>query len=282
MPGRPFPDIDPVAVAATRGALHDYATVLGAWLKACRPRRKHWWHASLRPSLTGLTTGVVHAGITFELELDLRASRLRARTPLGNEWTEALTGQSASDLAAGIRTCLTAEGIDLGCVPDAEFATTAHEDYSTEQASRIAGAVNSVSGALGYFRAGLAEETSPIQLWPHHFDLSMLWFSGDKIPGEDPDDEEASDKQINFGLSFGDDSIDEPYLYITAYPAVDGFKRSDLPGGARWHDDAFRGVALTYRDLLASADRQQTLIELWTELLRVGRSELMRTNKTGH
>ena len=274
MPGRPFPDIDPAAVGPTRDALHDYARVLGAWLKACRPRRSHWWHASLRPSLTGLTTGVVHAGITFELELDLRASRLRARTPLGEEWTEALTGQSAVDLAAGVHTYLTGEGIDLECVPDTEFSSESHDGFSSEQASRIAGAINSVSGAMSRFRAGLAEETSPIQVWPHHFDLSMLWLPGDKIPSEDPDDEEASDKQINFGLSFGDDAIDEPYLYVTAYPPVAGFQRRDLPGGAGWRDDGFRGVVLTYRALLDCADREQTLIELWSELLRIGRDEL--------
>ena len=64
-------------MAGTRDALHAYAGILGDWLKSCRPRRKHWWHASLRPSLAGLSTGVVHAGTEFELELDLRATRQR-------------------------------------------------------------------------------------------------------------------------------------------------------------------------------------------------------------
>lgn len=35
----------------TRDAIHAYARVLGNWLKQCSDRRKHWWHASLRPSL---------------------------------------------------------------------------------------------------------------------------------------------------------------------------------------------------------------------------------------
>jgi hypothetical protein len=31
---------------------------------------------------------------------------------------------------------------------------------------------------LKQFRGELREETSPVQLWPHHFDLSLVWFSG--------------------------------------------------------------------------------------------------------
>ena len=71
MTARRFPELNPLALADTRDAVHQYAQILVAWLKTCRPRRKHWWHASLRPSLQGLTTGVVHANISFELMLNL-------------------------------------------------------------------------------------------------------------------------------------------------------------------------------------------------------------------
>ena len=62
MISRHFPALDVDAIEDTRDALHAYSRVLGDCLKASRSKRKHWWHASLRPSLTGLTTGVVHAG----------------------------------------------------------------------------------------------------------------------------------------------------------------------------------------------------------------------------
>ena len=48
-----------------------------------------------------------------------------------------------------------------------------------------------------------------------------------KIPGQDPADEESSDKQMNFGFTFGDEGIPEPYFYITAYPLPDAASRTD-------------------------------------------------------
>ena len=83
-----FPNLDPSAITGTRDALHAYSRVLGAWLKTCQTKRKHWWHASLRPSLSGLTTGVIHAGFDFELELNLSESLLIGRTSSGERLTE--------------------------------------------------------------------------------------------------------------------------------------------------------------------------------------------------
>ena len=53
--------------------------------------------ASLRPSLKGLTTGVVHVRPSFELELNLRDSQLHGLTADGQEVIEALHGQTAAD-----------------------------------------------------------------------------------------------------------------------------------------------------------------------------------------
>ena len=51
--------------------------------------RKHWWQGSLRPALSGLTTGVIHAGAEdCELVLDLQRSELHARTGGGEATAE--------------------------------------------------------------------------------------------------------------------------------------------------------------------------------------------------
>jgi len=93
MTAQRFPSLDAHAITGTKDALHAYARVVGAWLKTCQPKRKHWWHASLRPSLSGLSTGVIHAGVDIELELDLIESQLQARTSVGEQMTESLHGQ---------------------------------------------------------------------------------------------------------------------------------------------------------------------------------------------
>ena len=268
-----LPQLDREQLGPTRDALHAYAGVLGDWLKQCRPKRKHWWHASLRPSLWGLTTGVVDGSVPFELQLNLAYSRLEGWTGTGASFTEPLTGQAPRDLAVTINLFLTDAGLDTRDAPAISSAQTF--DYVAEQAEKICAALRSVTAALAEFRASIAEETSPIQLWPHHFDLSMLWLPGEKIPGQDPADEEYSDKQMNFGFTFGDEGIPDPYLYVTAYPTPEAMGHLELPGDAEWRTEGFTGAVLPYESLLRDGDPQAQLINLWQQLLAAGREHML-------
>lgn len=269
-----FPELDPEAIRATRDALHAYARLLGDWLKTARAKRKHWWHASLRPSLNGMTTGVVRTAVDFELELDLIASQLRVRTR-GNEFVEEINGQSAARAASWLDETLVGIGVDPSLTPgdkvrgDAIFA-----DYSAGRASSLQRALASVTAGLEDLRAGIREETSPIQIWPHHFDLSMIWLPGPKVPDQDPVDEEYADKQMNFGFAFGDESIPEPYFYVTAYPLPDALPEVALPEGSIWKSDGFSGAVLLYRDLVAMNDPAACLQDLWSTLLAAGQAHL--------
>jgi hypothetical protein len=266
-----FPILDPYSITETRDALRDYSQVLGAWLKTCRPRRKHWWHVSLRPSLSGLTTGVIHAGVDIELELDLSEGLLLGRTSNGERLTEKLLGQPAAVFAAGIREFMLAAGVDRSCIPErTDFNTSGYAGYSAEHAYRLGRAFNATSAAMELFRANIRRETSPIQLWPHHFDLSMVWLPGEKIPGQDAEDEEYSDKQMNFGFTFGDDAIPEPYFYVTAYPLPGAFPSLPLPAGTTWQSEGFSGAVLLYKSLVKSTDPKSYLVSLWTHLLSAG------------
>jgi hypothetical protein len=280
-----FPELDPAAIAATRDALHAYSLVLGDYPAACRPKRKHWWHISLRPSLDGMTSGVIRAPghfeqrhlepFDFELDLDPTHSLVRARTSNGAELTEPLHGQPASALAETVSNFLTANGLDPSLVPQNPSGTDmSTAGYTSDAAANLAAAWRAISTAMETFRAGIREETSPVQLWPHHFDLAMMWLPGDKIPGQDPDDEENADKQMNFGFTFGDTGIAEPYFYITAYPLPDAFPALPLPAGTTWHSDGFTGAVLLYQSLVQTADPQAYLLDLWNALLAADRTHL--------
>lgn len=272
---RLFPELDPSEIGVTRDALHAYAKVLGDWLKAARDKRKHWWHASLRLSVRGLTTGVVRAASDFEVELDLIASRLRVRTAPMNLDLE-LSGQPAADVASWLRDTLSDVGVDSRLAPaQPEEDSAGFARYHPLQAQRLHEAFAAVAAELESFAAGIREETSPVQVWPHHFDLSMLWLPGPKIEGQDPANEEAADKQMNFGLVFGDESIAEPYLYITAYPLPDALPDIALPSGTAWKSDGFNGAVLLYSDLLTMADPSAYLQDLWASLLDAGRHHFL-------
>lgn len=60
------------------------------------PKRKHWWRVSLRPSLTGRTSGLVRAGDDFEIVLNFASSDLHmpsVHLPSEARWdSEGFTG----------------------------------------------------------------------------------------------------------------------------------------------------------------------------------------------
>ncbi len=280
-----FPALDADTLPVTRDALHAYARILGGWTSTCRARRKHWWHSSLRPSLNGLTTGVIFVEKTrFEIELSLRESLLIVRTGDGESLSIELRGQAANEPSDQVGRFLQSAGVSKEtalAVSDrhSDSITAKFRGYSPATASTMAGALSSVTSVLDSFRAGIREETSPIQLWPHHFDLSMIWLPGDKIAGEDPDDEENADKQMGFGFVFGDGGIPEPYFYITAYPTHDAFGSLELPEGAVWKSDGFTGAVVTYRTLLDQSDPGAYLMKLCEQLLAAGKLHLINNTK---
>ena len=271
-----FPPLDnSAAFLETRDAMHAYARVLGDCLKARRGKRKHWWHASLRPSLNGLTTGVVRATTDFEIELDFRRASLHARASNGNAVDVELEGQSAAEIAVALSEFMSANGVADVELADADRSDLAWPAFSRSHADSMGQVLRSIAAAMEAFRAGVREETSPIQLWPHHFDLSMIWLPGEKIPGQDPMDEEYSDKQMNFGFAFGDDSIPEPYFYVTAYPIPDAMAAIRLPAGSEWRTDGFNGAVLTYRTLRDASDASDYLQDFWSRLLTTGQQHML-------
>ena len=274
MSAQRFPTLDSDAIRETRDALHAHAQILGEWLASSRQRRKHWWHLSLRPSARGLATGVVRADTDFELELDFVTSRLHVRSP-DRDFALGITGQPASRVAAWLDDTLATIGVDASLAPGADARSEQEfADYSADQAVALHNAFASVAAALEDFRAGIREETSPIQVWPHHFDLSMIWLPGDKVPDQDPANEEHSDKQMNFGFLFGDQGIKEPYFYVTAYPLPEALPNVQLPAGTTWQTEGFSGAVLLYKDLVAVNDPAAYLKDLWSTLLAAGQAHL--------
>lgn len=80
-----------------------------------------------------------------------------------------------------------------------------------------------------------ADDPSPTQIWPEHFDAAMESGAG------------ASGKRASYGLSPGDGEHSEPYLYVAPWGEIDS-------SNPYWNDGAFNGSSLTYATLAASPD----------------------------
>ncbi len=271
-----LPEINNRDISATRDAIHAYSRILGGWLKNSRLKRKHWWHISLRPSLRGITTGVIYADPDFEIELDLKQSKLIMNASNNEQSVEVLTGQAPVELADNIKSYLQDSGIDTSSAPEiSDEMRVDHPGFSDAYAALLYEIMRYVSKQMEIFRASIREETSPIQLWSHHFDISMLWLPGSRIPDQDPDNEEYADKQMNFGFTFGDSAIPEPYFYITAYPLPESFSSLALPEKTSWYTESFSGAVLLYQDLINESDPDNYLQQLWAMMFKAGHETLM-------
>lgn len=146
--------------------------------------------------------------------------------------------------------------------------------YDPTAASRYRRSINWSAGVLAALKGRLREETSPIQVFPHHFDLAMSWFSGRLVPGVDPTDEENADEQMGFGFVTGDESIADAYYYATAYPQPEGWTDLALPDGAYWHTEGWTGAILPYSALLDGHRPAERLLD-YLRAVQAHGSELM-------
>jgi len=246
----------------TRDTLHQYARIIGKIRGRYMPKSKHWWHITLSVSARGLTTTPFPvSGQQLDLTLDLATHRLVMESGSGWSVSLSLVGQSAAGLSRQIGAVLASQGIELPKDTLQVFDGEETLAYDREAVDRYRRAIGWIDMVFKTFKGGLREETSPVQLFPHHLDLAVNWFSGRLVPGVDPADEENADEQMNFGFVTGDGSVSDAYFYSTAYPAPDNWSNLELTGGAYWHTEGWTGALLPYSALVKSDQPQQLLLD---------------------
>ncbi|MCP5096908.1 MAG: hypothetical protein GY943_15270, partial [Chloroflexi bacterium] len=261
-----FPPLPLSEWKATRDTLTVYGQLVGKIRRALMPKQKHWWHISLRGTAVGLTTTPMPAGSnlagnkTVELFLNLITHKLVIMTSTGERQEIPLQGQSAAAFCIEVLDDLA----ELGIHPEIDISLFADDEervYDETAVSTFWQALSQIDMALKTFKHSFRGESSPVQLWPHHFDLAVVWFSGRLVPGQDPENEEYADEQMNFGFSTGDSSIAAPYFYVTAYPTPDQFANQPLPTAAHWHTEGFTGAILPYQALVDADNSQELLLK---------------------
>ena len=241
----------------TRDRLHRWARLAGAVRRQCSPHRKHWWHIGLVPSARGFTTtpfGTPHG--CAELELDLHRGELRLTADDAREQHVSLAkdpaGEGRDELLAALASL--EASVEL---PKLDGATAG--DYDAAAARRYLRVLHAVATPLRQLQAECHEETSPLQLWPHHFDLALSWFSGRPVPGKEHCEPDERNESVTVGFSTGDDGDPEPYVYALAYPWPTGVEAAMLPAG-RWHRPGWSGGYLPWSEAVAVSAPQETVL----------------------
>ncbi len=256
-------------------ALQAYVRVLGAVRAALTPPEKHGWHASVALQARGVTTtpaplpdGALEARIDF---LDGHVALLDS-AGRAERWY--LNGMTAARLAERIENRIGRWGGTVALEPR-RFGDLALGEGSQRDCRAIFRALLWSDTMLKALRARQRRETSPVQLRPDDFDVALTWLSGRRVPGEDPDDEEAADERMNFGFALGERG-ERPYVYATCYPLVDVFRGAGLPAFARLHEQGWRGVRIDYDDIRERDVADRELLELLERLRGVGEAALER------
>lgn len=106
---------------------------------------------------------------------------------------------------------------------------------------------------LELVRMNLRDNFTLIHLWPHHFDFSLEWFSGNK------------DEQIGIGISPGDETYSFPYLYMNPWPFDKKIVKESPPIGV-WHTEGWNGIKVEWDDLvqLTAKDAAEKISELFS------------------
>lgn len=241
----------------TRDRLHRWARLAGAVRRQRNPRRKHWWHISLLPNARGLTTGTFTLGDGHgEVTLDFARGELVLAIASGDERRLPLTDDPAREGRARLAELLAEldAPVDL---PGFEQPTTGA--YDPAAALAYLRVLLTVEGALRAWQAEVPRECSPVQLWPHHFDLAVSRFSGRTIAGRETAEPDDRDESVTIGFSTGDGGDPAPYLYALAYPWPEAVESTPLPVG-RWHGPGWSGGHLAWADALRSDDAAGTVL----------------------
>ena len=213
-------------------------------------------------------------GQTIEIILDLKNHHIIIESNFREAKRIKLTGQSLCALCEETCSLLTDIGVVLP-IDKEKFADGKSGKYDESAAADFWTAMKEINRITNKFRSELSGERSPVQLWPHHFDLSMSWFSGRMVPGKDPDDAESSKEQMMFGFSTGDDTISDAYFYITAYPVPDGLQNLQASEGARWNRNGFQGGVMMYEAFAKANNPEEKLLNYFRTFQNAG-AELMR------
>ncbi len=95
---------------------------------------------------------------------------------------------------------------------------------------------------------------SPVRCWPHHFDIATL-VSLD-LPGASAGGDPEHARSVGIGMSPGDASYAEPYLYVTPWPYPKERPTPALAAGS-WHVEGWYGAVLLGSTLCASTSQEQ-------------------------
>lgn len=254
---------------STRATLHAYALAISTIARTHAIAHPKWWHVSLALRPEGLASDPIPLanGGAVAMTMDLKRHEIVFRASDGDhrliDMRERPTATEAGRIL--IAAC-SAHGLEND-YDRQRFESDEPRAYEPEAAEAYFDAFTAVAAVFARHRAVLGDRVSPVQLWPHGFDLSFEWF-GTKTVDHDG---ESLPSQINLGFYPGGD---EPYFYSNPWPFDDALAVADLPDGAQWHTGDWSGAVLDYKVVRTTTEPGATLMRFAKTVFEMARPSL--------
>ncbi|MGB5533169.1 MAG: DUF5996 family protein [Acidimicrobiia bacterium] len=259
----------------TRSTLHAYAHAVEVLPRAHAPAHPLWWHISMKVRPDGLVTEAMPlpAGGAAFVRMDPRSALIVFETSSGESRPFPMNaGLTATEMG----NALIAAGSEFGLFADYERSKFEDDDprpYDERDAKAYFGALVAANGVLTIQRNRLEGVVGPIQLWPHGFDLAFEWFGTRTVPASEGGGSIDLPAQINLGFY----PAGAAYFYSNPWPfEADVLLDVDLPGGAKWHTEGWKGSMMPYADLVGRVDGEDRVLTYAAAVFEAAAPGLMR------
>ena len=205
-------------------------------------------------------------GESFWFEIDLLRHRIVLETTSGERARlDMAAGRMATEMGEKVLAAVGGLGLS-GTYDRQRFEDDGERVYEPAAAKSLCMALVEADAVLNLHRESLSGDVSPVQFWPHHFDLSCEWFGTRTESVEEAGQTQELPAQINFGFYPGEPA----YFYANPWP-FDSERLLDqpLPAGACWHVEGWQGSILPYSELVGSAEASHRLRSYFEAVYRV-------------
>ncbi len=244
----------------TRATLHAYALSVGAIPRAYADAHPKWWHVSLEFVENGLETDPVPLddGQSLKLRMDFSSHDVVVTTTGGDTHTVSMmSGLTGTELAERLIGIAASYGLH-GEYHREQFENDDARGYDADVAETFFTILRDVAATFEEHRSGMSGDVSPVQVWPHGFDVAFEWY-GTRVETSEEDGKTTEyPSQLNLGFY----PAGRPYFYSNPWPfEADALLDTELPHGAVWHTEGWEGTILYYDQLQGDPDAKKKLLE---------------------
>ncbi|MCO6449159.1 MAG: hypothetical protein J5I90_00095 [Caldilineales bacterium] len=264
----------------TRESLKLYARAMASIPRAYVQPHPRWWHISLKVTPDGLITSPVPSpdGGEIHLKMNLIDHQiiLYHNDHVYQTW-DMRQARTSTELGKSIIATVEKMGFQGGDYDRKRWLSDEVRVYDESTVAPFLTALTNADRIFKAHRATLDGESSPVQFWPHGFDLAFEWYGTRKVVYEEEGRVQEYPSQLNLGFY----PTAPAYFYSNPWPfEAEALLDKELPSGASWHTEGWQGTELPYSELADAVDAESRLAAYARRVFELAAPTLMAAGES--